>query len=83
VFRGADRDGLAANRRWGHRGSRGRARSGSREATYGVWRKCYGQLAIVEIGDCQLEEEHRRLKQLVADLTVDKVILQEVLAKKA
>lgn len=31
----------------------------------------------------QLEEENRQLKQLVADLTWDKVILQEVLAKKA
>jgi putative transposase len=31
----------------------------------------------------QLEEENRKLKQLVADLTLDKVILQEVLAKKA
>ena len=30
----------------------------------------------------QLEEENSRLKQLVADLTLDKVILQEVLAKK-
>ena len=31
----------------------------------------------------QLEDENSRLKQLVADLTLDKVILQEVLAKKA
>jgi putative transposase len=30
----------------------------------------------------QLEEEHRRLKQLVADLTLDKPRLQEVLRKK-
>jgi putative transposase len=31
----------------------------------------------------QLEEENSRLKQLVADLTLDKVSLQEVLVKKA
>ena len=31
----------------------------------------------------QLEDDNSRLKQLVADLTLDKVILQEVLAKKA
>jgi putative transposase len=31
----------------------------------------------------QLEEETNKLKQLVADLTLDKVILQEVLATKA
>ena len=30
----------------------------------------------------QLEEENRKLKQLVADLTLDKVILQEVLQKR-
>ena len=30
----------------------------------------------------QLEEENRRLKGLVADLTLDKHILQEVLSKK-
>lgn len=30
----------------------------------------------------QLEEENRKLKQLVADLTLDKVMLQEVLTKK-
>jgi putative transposase len=31
----------------------------------------------------QLEEENRKLKQVVADPTLDKLILQEVLAKKA
>jgi putative transposase len=30
----------------------------------------------------QLEEENRRLKQLVADLSLDKVMLQDVLQKK-
>ena len=30
----------------------------------------------------QLEEENRRLKQVVADLTLDKQMLQEVLQKK-
>lgn len=41
-------------------------------------------MAIAEIRRLrQLEEENSRLKQLVADLTLDKVILQEVLAKKA
>ena len=56
---------------------------GISEATYYVWRKQYGQMAIAEIRRLrQLEEENRKLKQLVADLTLDKVILQEVLAKK-
>ena len=57
---------------------------GISEATYYVWRKTYGQMAMAEIRRLrQLEEENNRLKQLVADLTLDKVILQEVLAKKA
>jgi putative transposase len=57
---------------------------GISEATYYVWRKCYGQMAIVEIRRLRkLEEENRKLKQLVADMTQDKVILQEVLAKQA
>jgi len=41
-------------------------------------------MAIAEIRRLrQLEEENRKLKQLVADLTLDKVMLQEVLAQKA
>jgi putative transposase len=57
---------------------------GISEATYYIWRKKYGQMAVAEIRRLrQLEEENRKLKQLVADLTLDKVILQEVLAKKA
>jgi putative transposase len=57
---------------------------GISEATYDVWRKRDGQMAMAEIRRLrQLEEENHRLKQLVADLTLDKVILQEVLAKKA
>lgn len=30
----------------------------------------------------QLEDENKRLKQLVADLSLDKVMLQDVLKKK-
>lgn len=57
---------------------------GISEATYDVWRKRYGRMAIAEIRRLrQRDEENSRLKQLVADLTLDKVILQEVLAKKS
>ena len=75
---------LAAGRRR-RTGARGDAEAlGISEATYYVWRKRYGQMAMAEIRRLrQLEEENSRLKQLVADLTLDKVILQEVLAKKA
>ena len=53
---------------------------GVSEQTYYLWRKKYGQMAMAEIRRLrQLEEENRKLKQLVADLTLDKVMLQEVL----
>ena len=56
---------------------------GISEATYYVWRKKYGQMAVAEIRRLRLlEEENRKLKQPVADLTLHKVILQEVLTKK-
>lgn len=54
---------------------------GISEATYYVWRKQYGQMALAEIRRLRQLEENRKLKQLVADLTLDKVILREVLAK--
>ena len=53
------------------------------EQTFYRWKKRYGQLAPSEIKKLkQLEEENRRLKALVADLTLDKQMLQEVLRKK-
>jgi len=56
---------------------------GISEQTYYLWRKKYGQMAMAEIRRLRLlEEENRKLKQLVADLTLDKVRLQEVLTKK-
>ena len=49
-----------------------------------LWRKKYCQMGVAEIRRLrQLEEENRKLKQVVADPTLDKLILQEVLAKKA
>ncbi len=56
---------------------------GITDQTYYRWKKQYGGLAINEIRQLkQLEEENRRLKQLVADLSLDKVMLQDVLQKK-
>lgn len=63
-------------------GPGGHAQARDQRGNYYVWRKRYGQMAIAGIRWLrQLEEENSRLKQLVADLTLDKVILQEVLAK--
>jgi hypothetical protein len=36
----------------------------------------------VKIDRAQFEEENRRLKQLVADLSLDKLMLQDMLQKK-
>ena len=57
---------------------------GISDATFYTWRKKYGDLGISELKRLRLlEQECRRLKQLVADLTLDKHMLQEVLRKKA
>jgi len=56
---------------------------GISQATFYAWRKKFGGLGVVELRRLrQLEEENRRLKQLVADLSLDKVMLQDVLSKK-
>jgi putative transposase len=56
---------------------------GISQATFYQWKKKYGGLMPSEVRRLkQLEEENRRLKQLVADLNLDKHMLQEVLSKK-
>jgi len=47
------------------------------------WKKKYGGLGVPEVRELrQLREENGRLKQLVADLSLDRKILQDVLSKK-
>jgi putative transposase len=56
---------------------------GISEATFYVWKKKYASLGVSELRKLkQLEDENARLKRLVADLTLDKNILQEVIRKK-
>jgi putative transposase len=56
---------------------------GISEQTYYRWRKKYGGLMPSEMKRLrQLEEENGRLKKLVADLSLDKEMLQEVVRKK-
>jgi putative transposase len=56
---------------------------GISEATFYVWKKKYAQLGVAELRQLrELTEENARLKRLVADLTLDKQILQEVIKKK-
>jgi putative transposase len=55
---------------------------GISQATFYIWKKKFGELGASEVGRLrQLEEENLRLKRLVADLTLDKSILQEVIKK--
>lgn len=56
---------------------------GVSEATFYVWKKKYANLGATELRELrQLKEENARLKRLVADLTLDKHILTEVVRKK-
>jgi len=56
---------------------------GVSEATFYVWKKKYGKLGLSELREIrQLRDENARLKRVVADLTLDKQILSEVLRKK-
>ena len=56
---------------------------GVSEATFYVWKKKYSGLALNELRELrQLREENAKLKRLVADLSLDRHILQEIVAKK-
>jgi putative transposase len=56
---------------------------GISEQTFYRWKKKYGGLGVPELRRLkQLEEENRRLKRMVADLSLDKQMLQDVLSKK-
>jgi putative transposase len=56
---------------------------GVSEASFYLWKKKYAQLGLTEIRELrQLRDGNARLKRLVADLTLDKHILGEVVRKK-
>jgi putative transposase len=57
---------------------------GISQATFYAWRKKFGGFGVSELRRLrQLEEENRKLKQLVTDLSLDKVMLQDVLPKSS
>jgi len=59
-------------------------RIGISEVTFYRWKKKYGGMGVAELRRLkQLEQENRKLKALVADLSLDKAMLQDVLRKKA
>jgi putative transposase len=56
---------------------------GISEATFFNWKRKFSGLGTAELRRLrQLEDENARLKQVVADLTLDKQMLQDVLKKK-
>lgn len=56
---------------------------GISDATFYVWKKKYANLGATELRELrQLREENSKLKRLVADLTLDKHILGEIVRKK-
>ena len=58
-------------------------KAGISEATFYNWREKYGGLMPSEMRRLkQLEEENGKLRKLVADLSLDRAMLQDVLAKK-
>ena len=58
-------------------------KTGITEQTFYRWKRKFAGRGVAEVRRLrQVEEENRRLKQLVADLTLDKHLLQEVIRKK-
>ncbi len=56
---------------------------GISEATFYRWKKKYSGMGVAELRRLkQLEQENGKLKRLVADLSLDKAMLQDVLRKK-
>ncbi len=60
-----------------------RRKMGVADATFYRWKKVYAGMGISEIRRLkQLEEENAKLKRLLAELTLDKSMLQDALRKK-
>ncbi len=58
-------------------------KTGVSDATFYNWKKKYGGLGPLELKRLrQLEEENSKLKRLMADLSLDTAMLQDVLSKK-
>ena len=56
---------------------------GISEQTFYRWKKMFQGMGVAEVRRVRvLEEENRKLRQLVADLSLDKQMLQDVLRKK-
>lgn len=57
--------------------------TGISEQTFYRWRKVYGGLQSDQVRELKLlQEENARLKRLVAELSLDKALLQDIASKK-
>ena len=54
---------------------------GISQATFYNWKKQYAGLGVQELRELQVREENGRLKRMVADLSLDRQILQEIVQK--
>ncbi len=53
------------------------------EQTFYRWKRQYAGLELEQVRELkQVQEENQRLKRVVADLTLDKVMVQDVLGKQ-
>jgi putative transposase len=58
-------------------------KAGISQATYFNWKRKFGGMLPSEVKKLRaLEEENRQLKRLVADLSLDKAMLQDVIKRK-
>ena len=56
---------------------------GITEQTFYTWKRKYAGLGLSELRELrQLREENTKLKRLVADLSLDRPMLQEIVRKK-
>jgi putative transposase len=56
---------------------------GISQQSFYLWKRKYAGLGLSELRELrQLREENGKLKRLVADLSLDRHILQEIVAKK-
>jgi putative transposase len=84
VQRGADRFRVVKQAEDGTPVAEVCRKAGIAEATFYNWRKRYAELMPSEVKRLQqLEEENAKLKRIVADLSLDKAMLQDVLSKSS
>ena len=73
----------SSRQKWAPQCPRSAAGLGSRSKLFYRWRSKYAGMLPSDLKRLkQLEEENSKLKKLVADLSLDKVMLQDVLSKK-